>query len=195
MSLDAQLLINFKKGSKFCKKERLIQELSGDPREGSAARNETQDDRDSLDSDKTLRAPKLESVDEGEEDDASNFTVFVHGTSGLNSHDESSRKEEPNGDSVDLDRLTKSQTVVLTSCTSDASENPLDALAQSLNLLVQPITDTDVQIPSPPIITVITTKPTTLKGKKNVRRIVTRAKRFTQMAKKFKYLQEKVEEQ
>ncbi|GKE81477.1 hypothetical protein Tco_1551477 [Tanacetum coccineum] len=117
----------------------MIQELSGDPREGSATRNETQDDRDSLDSDKTLRAPKLEYVDEGEEDDASNFMVIMFtylnetlepsledvglprivGTSGLNSHDESSRKEEPSGDSVNLDRLTKSQTVVVSKVTTN----------------------------------------------------------------------------
>nr|GFA25043.1 hypothetical protein [Tanacetum cinerariifolium] len=79
MSPDAQLLLNFKKGSKLSRQERLIQYLSMGPGEGSVARIKTQDDRDSLDSDKTLSAPRLETViNEGEEDDASNFTVLVY---------------------------------------------------------------------------------------------------------------------
>ncbi|GJW51109.1 hypothetical protein Tco_0092460 [Tanacetum coccineum] len=162
----------------------------------------------------------------------------IAGTSRLNSHDGSSRKENPSGDSVDLDRLTKSQTVVipevtiteptrsdqrgatlvnlemhlkpggtqtpglqpggnpeLTSCTSSASENLSDVLAQYLNFQVQPKTSVDDPIPSPPITTIITTKPTTSKGKKYVRQIVTNAKRFNPMVKQFKALQEKVKEQ
>nr|GEV33244.1 hypothetical protein [Tanacetum cinerariifolium] len=65
------------------------QKLKG---KGSAARNETQDDKDSLDSNKTLSTPRLEKVvDEGDEDDALNLR--------------SSRKEIPSGDSVDPDWL------------------------------------------------------------------------------------------
>nr|GEU31393.1 hypothetical protein [Tanacetum cinerariifolium] len=162
MSHDAQLLINFKKDSKLSKEERFIQEFLRGLGEGSTIRNENQDDRDSLDSDKTLSAPRLENfIDEGEEDDALNFKVFVHGKkydvkekdtpihttisspkidhlrimchvnetsepsledvnlsrnvrmSGLNSHDGSSRKEEPSEEPIYLDWLTESQTVVV----------------------------------------------------------------------------------
>ncbi|GKC54570.1 hypothetical protein Tco_1077315 [Tanacetum coccineum] len=101
----------------------------GGPLEGLAVRNETQDDMDSLDSDKTISTPRLETiVDKREEDDALNITDNVlrylnetHtpsledvgfprlvGTLGLDSHDGSSRKENPSGDSVDLDRLIES---------------------------------------------------------------------------------------
>ncbi|GJZ58136.1 hypothetical protein Tco_0613630 [Tanacetum coccineum] len=53
--------------------------MSGGQGEGSKIRKETQDDRDSLDSDHTPRATRLDNVvDEGDEDDVSNYTVFVH---------------------------------------------------------------------------------------------------------------------
>ncbi|GJW61210.1 hypothetical protein Tco_0110545 [Tanacetum coccineum] len=209
------------------RKERLIQELSGGPSEGFETRIETQELRDSLDSDQTHSATRLDVVDEEDKDDASNFmeniSRYLNETSahsledvglpriarksGLNSHDGSSRKEKPRGDFVDPDRLLESQTInvpevsmseptrpdqhgstgvdsvlitldetltlelpprgnpELTSCTSGASENPLDVLAQNLNFQVQPITNADDPIPSPPITTIITTKPTTSKKK------------------------------
>nr|GEW86452.1 hypothetical protein [Tanacetum cinerariifolium] len=82
------------------------------------------DNKDSLDSDKTLSDPRLDVFNEGDEDDALNFTTLVPsledvglpkitGTSRLKSYDRSSRKENPSGDSVDLDRLTESQTVII----------------------------------------------------------------------------------
>nr|GEW15454.1 hypothetical protein [Tanacetum cinerariifolium] len=88
------------------------------------------------DSDQTPSATRLETFDEGDEDDASNYSVFVHDkekevteketpiTKPLSSlRTESSRDDvlrslnkplapsKPIGDSVDLDWLTKSQTV------------------------------------------------------------------------------------
>nr|GEW34165.1 hypothetical protein [Tanacetum cinerariifolium] len=65
--------------SKLSRKERLIQEFSGGPCKGFETRIETWDLKDSLDSDQTCNATRLDIVDEGDEDDASNFTVFVHG--------------------------------------------------------------------------------------------------------------------
>ncbi|GKC14114.1 hypothetical protein Tco_1010896 [Tanacetum coccineum] len=117
-------------------------------------------------SDQTLSATRLDDVDEGDEDDVSNYKVLVH----------EKTKEKPSGDSFDPDRLPESQTVVvtevtmteptepdqhgsirvdyvsitpdetltlelpprgnpkLTSCTSGASANPSDVLAQNLNM-------------------------------------------------------------
>ncbi|GJX66367.1 hypothetical protein Tco_0300710 [Tanacetum coccineum] len=54
----------------------------------------------------------------------------------------------------------------LISCTSGASENASDVMAQNLNLQVQPITGVDDLIPYPPITTIITIKPTRFKRKK-----------------------------
>ncbi|GKC00621.1 hypothetical protein Tco_0986757 [Tanacetum coccineum] len=67
------------KGVALSRRETLIQELSRAQGEGSGTRIETQELRDSLDSNQTLSATSLDVVDEGNEDDASNFTVFVHG--------------------------------------------------------------------------------------------------------------------
>ncbi|GJT07358.1 hypothetical protein Tco_0841820 [Tanacetum coccineum] len=67
------------KGVALSRRETLIQELSRAQGEGSGTRIETQELRDSLDSNQTLSATILDVVDEGNEDDASNFTVFVHG--------------------------------------------------------------------------------------------------------------------
>ncbi|GJR40931.1 hypothetical protein Tco_1216615 [Tanacetum coccineum] len=97
---------------------------------------QTQEFRDSLDSDQTFSTTKLDFVDEGDEDDASYFTVLVHektmdvglpgttGTSGLNSHDKSSGKEKPIGDSVDPDRLLESQTVIVPEVTMTEPTGP-----------------------------------------------------------------------
>ncbi|GKB52604.1 hypothetical protein Tco_0903357 [Tanacetum coccineum] len=105
------------------------QRLVGGPLEGLAVRNETQDDMDSLDSNKTISTPRLETiVDEREENDALNYTDNV------------------------LRYL---------------NETPTPSLEDvGLPRLVQPITNADDPIPSPPIATIITTKPTTLIGKK-----------------------------
>ncbi|GJZ88548.1 hypothetical protein Tco_0660330 [Tanacetum coccineum] len=230
---DAQLLLDFKRTRKLSRQEALITELSKGQGEGSETRNETHELKDSLDSDQTLSPTRLDVVDEGEEDDVSNYKVLVHektkenisrylnetpapsledvglpriaGTSRLNSHDGSSGKEKPSGDSFDPDRLPESQTVVvtevimteptepdqhgsirvdyvsitpdetltlelpprgnpkLTSCTSGASANPSDVLAQNLNMQVLPITGADDPILTPHITRIITTKPTTSK--------------------------------
>nr|GEV21146.1 hypothetical protein [Tanacetum cinerariifolium] len=213
VSPDVQLLLYLTKTSKLSRRERLIFELSRGPEEGSAVKNESQDDKDSLDSNKTLNAPRLETViDKGEEDDALNFMICVHGKqydvkdketpiyitissprtrssqddvlhylnetptpslrdvrllrpagmSGLDSHDESYRKENPSGDSVDLEWLIQFD---------------------------------DDPIPSHPIKTIITTKLTTSRRKKFTSRIITKVKRFNPMAKKLKALQENVKEQ
>ncbi|GKF73407.1 hypothetical protein Tco_0219739 [Tanacetum coccineum] len=79
--------------------------------------------KDSLYSDRTLNATRLDVANEGDEDDASNFTILdnisrylnknpapsledvglprIAGTSGLNSHDGIFGKENPIGDYVD----------------------------------------------------------------------------------------------
>nr|GFB57792.1 hypothetical protein [Tanacetum cinerariifolium] len=131
ISIDAQLLMDFKKTCKLSRKKALIQELSKGQGEGSRTRIQTQEPRDSLYSD--LSATRLYVIHEGEEDDASNFTDNVSrylnenhapyledvslpkavGTAWLNSHDESFGKEKPKGDSVDPDQLHESQTVVV----------------------------------------------------------------------------------
>ncbi|GJW69151.1 hypothetical protein Tco_0123575 [Tanacetum coccineum] len=141
-----------------------LKRMLGNQREGSKIRKKSQDDRDFIDSDQTPSTRRLDNVvNEGDEDDVSNYSVFVHdkekeakekeipifkplspprtgsfhddvscylnenlvpslrdvgllrteGTSGLNSHYRSSRKEKPCGDSVDLDRLPESQTVIV----------------------------------------------------------------------------------
>ncbi|GKD36560.1 hypothetical protein Tco_1252069 [Tanacetum coccineum] len=132
--------------------------------EGSEIRKDTQDDMDFIDSDQTPSATRLDNiVNEGNVDDVSNYTVFVHykqkeakekethifkplsppttgsshddvscylnknptpslrdvglprttRTSGLNSHNRSSRKGKPCGDSIDLDRLPESQRLIV----------------------------------------------------------------------------------
>ncbi|GJZ53995.1 hypothetical protein Tco_0608880 [Tanacetum coccineum] len=109
--------------------------------EGSEIRKDTQDDRDFIDSDQTPRATRLDNiVNEGDVDDVSNYTVFVHykqkeakekethifkpispprtgsshdDVSWLNSHNRSSRKGKPCGDSIDLDRLPESQRLIV----------------------------------------------------------------------------------
>nr|GEY50472.1 hypothetical protein [Tanacetum cinerariifolium] len=96
---DAQLLLYLKEGHKLSRRERWIQDLSRGPKEGSVVMNETHDEKDSLDSDQTPSALK----DVG--------LLRPIGTSGLNFHDRTSRKEEPSGDSVDIDRLIESQMV------------------------------------------------------------------------------------
>ncbi|GJW69957.1 hypothetical protein Tco_0126874 [Tanacetum coccineum] len=58
-------------------KKALNQELLRGRGEGSGTRIQTQELRDSLDSDQTLSATRLDVVDEGDMDDASNFTVLV----------------------------------------------------------------------------------------------------------------------
>ncbi|GJX16190.1 hypothetical protein Tco_0217022 [Tanacetum coccineum] len=254
MSPDAQLLIDFKKGSKLSRQERLIQELSEGPGEGSMARNETQDDRNSLDRDKTLSTPRLEIVvDEGDEDDASNFTVFVHGkqynvndkerpihttissprtrlshdnvsrylnktpapsledvglpriarTSGLNSHDKSSRKENPRGDSIDLDWLIESQTVIVPEVTMTEPTGPDQRGSTIVNPemhLTPGETPTLGLLPGQnPELTRCTScaskNPSNVLAQNLNFQIVTNARRFNPMAKQFKALQEKVEEQ
>ncbi|GKA69255.1 hypothetical protein Tco_0775319, partial [Tanacetum coccineum] len=200
-SRDAQLLLDLKKGSKLSRREILIQEMSRGQGE------------------------RLETVDEGDEDDASNYTVFVHDkekevreketpiTKPLSSlRTESSQDDvlrylnEPPGPSLGdvgltgmqerqvtmteptgpnqrgfivvnpVMNLTPGETPTLgsipggnpelISCTSGASENASDVMAQNLNLQVQPITGVDDLIPYPPITTIITIKPTRFKRKK-----------------------------
>ncbi|GJV52185.1 hypothetical protein Tco_1447926 [Tanacetum coccineum] len=76
---NAQLLLYFKKTCKLSRREAFIQELSRVKGEGSQTSIETHKVRDSLDSDRTLSANRLDVIDEGDEDDASNFVVFLHG--------------------------------------------------------------------------------------------------------------------
>ncbi|GJT41488.1 zf-CCHC domain-containing protein [Tanacetum coccineum] len=158
ISLDAQLLLDLKEGHKLSRRERLIQELSGGPGEGSAVRKETQYDRDSLDSDQTPSATRLQTVDERDEDDASNFTVTLHplwGTlacRGLQERQEvtMTKPTRPNqhgstlvnpemhltpGETLNLDLLPGGNPE-LKSCTSGASENPSDAFAKKLTCRV-----------------------------------------------------------
>ncbi|GJT28597.1 hypothetical protein Tco_0908872 [Tanacetum coccineum] len=128
----------------------------------------------------------------GDEDDASNYTVFVH-----DKDKEVREKETPITkplSSLRTDRLgmtpdqrgsivvnlvmnlTQWETPTLgsipggnpelISCTSGASKNASDVMVQNLNLQVQPITGVDDLIPYPPIITIITIKPTRFKRKK-----------------------------
>ncbi|GKB39646.1 hypothetical protein Tco_0884588, partial [Tanacetum coccineum] len=78
ISPDAQLLLDLKEDHKLSRREGLIQELSGGPGKGSAVRKETQYDRDSLDSNQTPSATRLQTIDERDKDDASNFTVTLH---------------------------------------------------------------------------------------------------------------------
>ncbi|GJX86376.1 hypothetical protein Tco_0337150 [Tanacetum coccineum] len=110
----------------------------------------------------------------------------------LNSHDGCSRKNKLSGDSIDLDRLPKSQTVIVPEVTTTEPTRPdqrgstwldfvLITIDETLTLVVQPITGVVDHIPSPPI----TTEPTTSKQKKHVCQIVTYAKRFNPMAKQF----------
>ncbi|GKB71132.1 hypothetical protein Tco_0932544 [Tanacetum coccineum] len=112
--------------------------------------------KDSLYSDRTLSATRLDVSNEGDKDDASNFTILdniscylnenpapsledvglprIAGKLGLNSQDGSSGKEKPISDSVDPDWLLESA---------------------------------DDLMPSPLITTIITTKPTASKQKKH----------------------------
>nr|GEV37301.1 hypothetical protein [Tanacetum cinerariifolium] len=62
------------------REQRMInEEIDDDLDDTLEAMIETQELRDSLDSDQTHSATRLDVVDEGDEDDASNFKVFVHG--------------------------------------------------------------------------------------------------------------------
>nr|GEW38334.1 hypothetical protein [Tanacetum cinerariifolium] len=96
-------------------------------------------------------------------------------TSGLNYNDGSSRKKKPSGNSVDPDRLPKSQTVILPEITTTKPtrldqrgstwvDYMLITTDETLILAVQPITSVFDPIPSHSI----TTKPTTSKQKKHV---------------------------
>ncbi|GKC86448.1 hypothetical protein Tco_1142165 [Tanacetum coccineum] len=76
---NAQLLLYFKKTCKLSRREALIQELSKVKGERSQTSIETHEVRDSLDSDRTLSSNRLDVIDEGDEDAASNFVVFLHG--------------------------------------------------------------------------------------------------------------------
>ncbi|GJT10854.1 hypothetical protein Tco_0857896 [Tanacetum coccineum] len=73
-----ELLMDFEKTCNLSRKEALIQELSRGQAEGSRTKIQTLEQRDSLDSDRTLSATRLDVMDEGDKDDASNFTVPVH---------------------------------------------------------------------------------------------------------------------
>ncbi|GKC30963.1 hypothetical protein Tco_1038257 [Tanacetum coccineum] len=166
-------------------------ELSEGQGEGSETRIETHELRDSLDSDKTPCATRLDVVNKGEEGDASNFMLW---------------EEKPSGNSVDPNRLPESQMVIVSKVTITEPTRPdqrgsteVDSMPitpdKTLSLEVHLITDADDPISSPHITTIITTKLTTSKQKKHVPQTVTNAKRFNPMAKQFKALQEKVEEQ
>ncbi|GJV27434.1 hypothetical protein Tco_1383882 [Tanacetum coccineum] len=85
ISLAAQSLLDLKRGTKLSRQEEIIHEISRGQGKGSELKKNTQDDRDSVYSDQTLSATRLDDdvnlnrVDlEGEGDEASNYTIFVY---------------------------------------------------------------------------------------------------------------------
>ncbi|GKB65316.1 hypothetical protein Tco_0921502 [Tanacetum coccineum] len=113
----------------------------------SETKIETHEHRDSLDSNQTPSATRLDVVDKGDEDDVSNYIVLIHEKTSvakekgtpilttiisirtrsnvrLNYHARSSGKEKLSGDFVDQDRVPESQMVVVPEVTMTEPTGP-----------------------------------------------------------------------